>query len=97
MIQAQNISAKIGANQVLQEISLHVREGELFTVIGANGAGKTSFFNLLSGLREATTGTIYLGEKEITNLKPHQRAQAGIARTFQTSSIFPFLTKSWAV
>jgi len=88
----QNLGLTIGGAKILQGITLSVKQNETLGIIGPNGAGKTSFFNLLSGLREATTGTIHLGDKEITHLKPHERAQAGITRTFQTSSIFPFLT-----
>ena len=87
-----NLGLTIGGAKILEGITLSVGQNETLGIIGPNGAGKTSFFNLLSGLREATTGDIYLGEKEITKLKPHERAQAGIARTFQTSSIFPRLT-----
>jgi branched-chain amino acid transport system ATP-binding protein len=91
-LSVENLGLTIGGAKILEGITLSVNQNETLGIIGPNGAGKTSFFNLLSGLREATTGTIHLGDKEITNLKPHQRAQAGIARTFQTSSIFPFLS-----
>ena len=87
-----NLGLTIGGAKILDGITLSVEQNETLGIIGPNGAGKTSFFNLLSGLREATTGNIYLGEKEITKLKPHERAQAGIARTFQSSSVFPGLT-----
>jgi len=92
VIEVKGLVKSYGDFTAVAGIDLAIEAGEIFALLGPNGAGKTSFFNLLSGLREATTGTIHLGEKEITNLKPHQRAQAGIARTFQTSSIFPFLT-----
>ena len=91
-LSVENLGLTIGGAKILEGITLSVKENETLGIIGPNGAGKTSFFNLLSGLREATTGTIHLGSKEITNLKPHERAQSGIARTFQTSSIFPYLT-----
>jgi len=91
-LSVENLGLTIGGAKILEGITLSVKENETLGIIGPNGAGKTSFFNLLSGLREATTGTIYLGDQEITKLKPHQRAKAGIARTFQTSSIFPYLT-----
>jgi branched-chain amino acid transport system ATP-binding protein len=61
-------------------------------IIGPNGAGKTSLFNLLSGLLSPTRGTITLGQTDITHFTPAQRAAAGIARTFQTSSVFNNLT-----
>ena len=92
VLSVERLGLTIGGAKILEGITLSVNENETLGIIGPNGAGKTSFFNLLSGLREATTGTIKLGETDITNFKPYQRAQAGIARTFQTSSIFPYLT-----
>ena len=91
-LSVSNLGLNIGGAKILEGITLSVNQNETLGIIGPNGAGKTSFFNLLSGLRKASAGQIFLGEKEITHLKPHQRAQAGIARTFQTSSIFPYLS-----
>ena len=87
-----DLSLTIGGAMILDGISLSVRENETLGIIGPNGAGKTSFFNLLSGLRKPTRGTIHLGEIDITAFPPHKRANLGIARTFQTSSIFFNLT-----
>ena len=91
-LSVENLGLTIGGAKILEGITLSVKQNETLGIIGPNGAGKTSFFNLLSGLREATTGSIYLGDKEITNLKPHQRAQAGIARTFQNIRLFSEMT-----
>ena len=91
-LSVNNLGLNIGGAKILEGITLSVNQNETLGIIGPNGAGKTSFFNLLSGLRKASAGQIFLGEREITHLKPHQRAQAGIARTFQTSSIFPYLS-----
>ena len=77
---------------ILDGITLSVQKNETLGIIGPNGAGKTSFFNLLSGLRKPTRGSIRLGDTDITTFAPYKRAQAGIARTFQTSSIFINLT-----
>ena len=91
-ISVSNLGLTIGGAKILEGINLSVNQNETLGIIGPNGAGKTSFFNLLSGLRAATTGQIFLGKTEITKMKPFERAQAGVARTFQTSSIFPYLT-----
>lgn len=91
-ISTRNLGLTIGGAVILKDITIDAKPGEILGVIGPNGAGKTSLFNLLSGLRAATTGAIFLGEKEITTMAPHLRAQAGLARTFQTSSVFPNLT-----
>ena len=87
-----DLSLAIGGAKILDGVTLSVAQNETLGIIGPNGAGKTSFFNLLSGIRHVTRGTIFLGEKEITHLSIDERARAGIARTFQTSSIFPNLT-----
>lgn len=87
-----DLSLTIGGALILDGITLAVEENETLGIIGPNGAGKTSLFNLLSGLRKPTRGNIQLGSVDITDLSPHQRAGLGIARTFQTSSIFVNLT-----
>lgn len=91
-ISTKSLGLTIGGAVILKEINLSAAPGEILGVIGPNGAGKTSLFNLLSGLREATTGSILLSDQEITHLAPHLRAKAGLARTFQTSSVFANLT-----
>jgi branched-chain amino acid transport system ATP-binding protein len=91
-LSTDDLSLTIGGAMILDGISLSIHENETLGIIGPNGAGKTSFFNLLSGLRKPTRGSIHLGEVDITSYPPHKRASLGIARTFQTSSIFVNLT-----
>lgn len=95
MISALNVkdlSLNIGGAKILDGITLSVYQNEILGIIGPNGAGKTSFFNLLSGIRKPSRGQIFIGDLDITDLPPHERAKAGIARTFQTSSVFSNLT-----
>ena len=87
-----DLSLTIGGALILDGITLSVARNETLGIIGPNGAGKTSLFNLLSGLRKPSRGRIYLGAEEITHMSPHHRAALGIARTFQTSSVFVNLT-----
>lgn len=87
-----DLSLDIGGAKILDGISLTVYQNETLGIIGPNGAGKTSFFNLLSGIRKPTRGEIFIGDVNVTKLAPHERAKAGIARTFQTSSVFVNLT-----
>jgi branched-chain amino acid transport system ATP-binding protein len=87
-----DLSLSIGGAKILDGINLEISAHETLGIIGPNGAGKTSFFNLLSGLLTPTRGTITLGETDITHFSPAHRAKAGIARTFQTSSVFNNLT-----
>ena len=87
-----DLSLDIGGAKILDGISLSVFQNETLGIIGPNGAGKTSFFNLLSGIRKPSRGQIFIGDQNVTELAPHERAKAGIARTFQTSSVFVNLT-----
>ena len=92
VLRTDRLSFHIGGVVIVDEVSLDIRRGEFVSVIGPNGAGKTSLFNLLSGLYRATGGRIELDGREMTDTPPARRAQAGLGRTFQMSSIFPALT-----
>jgi branched-chain amino acid transport system ATP-binding protein len=91
-LSVKDLSLNIGGAKILDGITLDVAPNETLGIIGPNGAGKTSFFNLLSGIRRPSRGQIFVGEVETTNFEPFQCARAGIARTFQTSSVFVNLT-----
>jgi branched-chain amino acid transport system ATP-binding protein len=91
-LKVKDLSLNIGGAKILDGITLDVASNETLGIIGPNGAGKTSFFNLLSGIRKPSRGQIFVGDTETTNLQPHECARAGIARTFQTSSVFVNLT-----
>ena len=88
----KDLSLNIGGAKILDGITLDVPKNETLGIIGPNGAGKTSLFNLLSGIRKPSRGSIVVGGQDVTHLDTHQRAQAGISRTFQTSSVFVNLT-----
>lgn len=88
VVAVKDLSLTIGGARILDGITLSVAPHETLGIIGPNGAGKTSLFNLLSGLYSPTRGSIELHGQDITSLSPSRRAQAGIARTFQTSSVF---------
>jgi len=91
-LSVKDLSLNIGGAKILDGITLDVAPNETLGIIGPNGAGKTSLFNLLSGIRKPSRGQIFVGATETTNFEPHECARAGIARTFQTSSIFINLT-----
>ena len=91
-LSVKDLSLNIGGAKILDGITLDVAPNETLGIIGPNGAGKTSFFNLLSGIRRPSRGQIFVGEVETTNFEPFQCARAGIARTFQSSSVFVNLT-----
>lgn len=78
--------------RVIADATLDVHAGERHAVIGPNGAGKSTLFNLISGRMKPTSGTIYLGRKEISGRSPKEINRAGLARSFQITNIFPKLT-----
>ncbi|MFM8448367.1 MAG: ATP-binding cassette domain-containing protein, partial [Candidatus Nanopelagicaceae bacterium] len=91
-LSVKDLSLSIGGAKILDGITLSVNQNETLGIIGPNGAGKTSFFNLLSGVRQPTRGEIHIGDLNVTHMKPYERAKVGLARTFQTSSVFANLT-----
>src|SRR5204862_26906 len=72
----------------IDDLDLHVDEGEIVSVSGPNGAGKTTLFNLVTGVYEPTDGDIVFAGSSIKGLEPHQITRRGIARTFQTLRLF---------
>src|SRR2546426_653859 len=78
--------------KALTGVSLEVHEQETIGLIGPNGAGKTTFFNCVTGLLAPDTGTVLLGQDDITDLPPHERSRLGMARTFQTVQLFGGMT-----
>jgi branched-chain amino acid transport system ATP-binding protein len=87
-LKVDHLFMAFGGVQALMDISLEVKKGEIFSVIGPNGAGKTVLLNCINGLYHPQRGNIYFEGKEISKLKPHQRAEMGISRTFQKIELF---------
>ncbi len=92
LLKVEGLTWRIGEVSIVDNVSLELKPGEFLGVIGPNGAGKTSLFNLVSGLRPATSGRVILGDEDVTRLTPHERAGRGLGRTFQASSVFGSLT-----
>jgi ABC-type branched-subunit amino acid transport system ATPase component len=88
----EDVSVRFGGLQAVDAVSLEVAPGEIHGLIGPNGAGKTTLFNVITGLQRPTHGTIRLGPDDVTKLKPHQRAQRGLGRTFQRLELFGTLS-----
>jgi len=88
LLQVENISLSFGGVKALQGVSFDVNAGELFSIIGPNGAGKTSMLNCISGRYQPQVGKIRFRGSEITGLKPNQRCNLGIGRTFQNLALF---------
>lgn len=88
----EGLTAGYGEAIVLQNLSLHLRDGEALALLGRNGAGKTTLVNTIVGLTRRRAGTIMLGERDVTGLRADQRARAGIGWTPQERDIFKSLT-----
>ena len=88
LLALENLYLSFGGVAALAGVSLAVERGQFFAVIGPNGAGKTSIFNCISGIYAPTRGRILFDGRDISGLRPHQRAKLGIARTFQNIALF---------
>jgi ABC-type branched-subunit amino acid transport system ATPase component len=78
--------------RAVDHCSFEVSQGLIFGLIGPNGSGKTTVFNLVTGFLEPTAGQIYFKDREITGLRPYQIGQLGIVRTFQLVRAFNRMT-----
>ncbi len=87
-LEVKNLHMAFGGVQALLDVSFGIKKGEIFSIIGPNGAGKTVLLNCINGLYHPQRGNIYFEGKEISKLKPHQRAEMGISRTFQKIELF---------
>ncbi len=92
MLQIKNLTKRFGGVVAVNNFSLNVKEGIILGLIGPNGAGKTTVINLITGMLSADAGEIFLKDKRIDGLKPHDIAQLGIGRTFQVTRVFRWIT-----
>ncbi|HLJ68759.1 MAG TPA: ABC transporter ATP-binding protein [Chloroflexota bacterium] len=92
ILETRDLTFGFGGNLVTDHVSMSVAEGEFVSIIGPNGAGKTTFFNVISGAYRPSAGAILYRGRDITGTSPAERARAGLARSFQLSTIFPTLT-----
>ncbi len=92
ILEVTNLTKRFGGLVAVDDVSLHIKRGEVFALIGPNGAGKTTLFNNITGLFRPTSGTVVFDGRNITGSKPHQVARYGIARTFQNIRLFDYMT-----
>ena len=88
MLNLQHLVRTFGGLTAVNGVSMRVAAGERRALIGPNGAGKTTLFNLISGVLPVSSGAIWLGERDITRLPAHERANLGLGRTFQRNNLF---------
>ena len=87
-LSAQQLSKSFDGRQVVNNISLDVKSGEIVGLLGPNGAGKTTCFYMIVGLIPVDHGTIHLNRQELSQERIHDRAQLGIGYLPQEASIF---------
>jgi branched-chain amino acid transport system ATP-binding protein len=92
LLAVENIEAYYGSIQALKGISLEVHDGEIVTLIGANGAGKSTTLRSINGLNHPRRGAIRFGGKEITHEPPHDIVKMGIAQSPEGRKLFPRMT-----
>lgn len=92
LLNVEHITLSFGAVVALDDVSFSVAPASVHAVIGPNGAGKSSLFNVISGLYRPASGAVRLGQHDLTTLRPHQIARAGVARAFQNIALSPELT-----
>jgi sulfate-transporting ATPase len=91
-LQLDNISISFGGVRAVSEVSLTVRPGEIVGLIGPNGAGKTTLIDAATGFVQVNSGSIRIGETNVTRQSPAARTRAGLSRSFQSLELFDDLT-----
>ncbi len=92
VLTAKNISKSFGGRVILRKIDIHLNKGEMLGLLGSNGAGKSTFMNIVLGLLKSDFGDIFLKNTKLSHLPIHQRSKLGIAYLPQQTSIFRGLT-----
>ncbi|GAC1363837.1 MAG: ABC transporter ATP-binding protein [Ktedonobacteraceae bacterium] len=92
LLEAQGISKAFGGISALDGCSVSVEPGSITGLIGPNGSGKTTMFNIMTGYEQVDSGQVLFGEQAITNSAPDKVFRLGIGRTFQMTRIFPRMT-----
>ncbi|MFC8079757.1 ABC transporter ATP-binding protein [Streptomyces sp. NPDC057307] len=87
-VRLTGISKSYGSFHAVKPLDLTVPEGSFFALLGASGCGKTTTLRMIAGLEDPTTGSVFLGEKDVTGLPPHKRP---VNTVFQSYALFPHL------
>ena len=80
MLEVQNINSFYGKIHALKDVSINVEKGEIVTIIGANGAGKSTMLRTTSGLLKPRSGSIRLEGEDLTRLRPHEIVMKGVVQ-----------------
>ncbi|MFW9915625.1 MAG: ABC transporter ATP-binding protein [Candidatus Thorarchaeota archaeon] len=94
VLRAENVVSGYGKLQVINGVDIHVDQGELVTIIGPNGSGKSTLIRTCIGLVQMFDGRVFIGDREVSHMKPDQIIRAGIPLGYvpQLANVFPSLT-----
>ncbi|QIM48467.1 ABC transporter ATP-binding protein [Pusillimonas sp. DMV24BSW_D] len=92
LLRAENVSKHFGGLVANDNVSLSVYKGKTHAILGPNGAGKSTLINMLSGDLTCSSGSVFLGNLDVTHLQPNERSLLGIGRSYQKTNIFPMFT-----
>ena len=92
MVKVENLRSGYGRIDIIHSVSFEIEKGEIVSIIGRNGVGKSTLMKTLIGLLESKEGSIWFDGKDITKMKAHERAQAGIGYVPQGHGVFPMLS-----
>ena len=92
LLSCRGIVKRFGGIHAVDEVDLDLRQGEILGLIGQNGAGKTTLFDCISGFLPIDAGNVELRGRDVTEWAPHERARAGLGRSFQEALLYPSLT-----
>jgi lipopolysaccharide export system ATP-binding protein len=92
VLRTEHLFKKYGKRNVVNDVSIHVKQGEIVGLLGPNGAGKTTTFYMTTGLVTPNSGKIFLNDEDITNYPVFRRAQRGIGYLAQEASVFRKMT-----
>ncbi|MDQ3944286.1 MAG: ATP-binding cassette domain-containing protein [Actinomycetota bacterium] len=92
VLECRGVVKRFGGIWAVDGVDLTLRQGEILGLIGQNGAGKTTLFDCISGFLPTDAGTVTLRGRDVSRWAPHERARAGLGRSFQEALLYPSLT-----
>jgi branched-chain amino acid transport system ATP-binding protein len=92
LLACAHLVMRFGGLLAVNDVDLQIAKGEIFGLIGPNGSGKTTMFNMITGIYRPSSGTIVLGGEDITGKRPDQVTRHGVGRTFQNIRLFANMT-----
>ena len=92
LLEVRDVVVHYGRIQALHGVSLKVHAGELVTLLGSNGAGKTTMMRAISGLRPLTSGSVWFDGKDVSRVKAHRRVVDGLIQAPEGRGVFPGMT-----